>query len=357
MRAGFLNGKLSTKQVILHANELFHRARWSTGVVYCPYCGEVHKIYSTKDGYKCGKCNRKFTDRTKTMLHGSKLSTDLWMQGIYEMFTDNFISSTTLAVKLHINQKSAWLMMAKIRMSLLQDDYLLNGIIAQDEMYLGGCLSNYHYERKLKLLRENKYILPTERKYGKTEIYALNSLLKQPVFGLNDGKQILLYATPNPIKSSYIKDIVKRHVVGDSITVADESKLYNDWDGTLYTNNHHNNQYITKEGYTSNKIENTFSWYKRGFIRLTHCKYQQLYLNEFVFRYNTRYMSHDERFREALRHSIGKCITYKEIKAYNSFKMYKIKKKKDLSLEEINKLLDGGVVTEVIVGHKRYTRE
>lgn len=361
MKAGFLNGKLSTKQVILDAKNIFHNARWFNGIVVCPYCGEVHKIYQAKDGsysYKCGKCNTKFNDKTKTLLHGSKLSIESWMQGIYEVFTDNFITSTQLAIKLHINQKYAWLMLAKLRFGLLQDDYLLSGIIAQDEMYIGGSLSNFHYERKLRLLRENHYILPNERKYDKSAIFALNSKLKQPVFGLNDGNKIVLYATPNPIKSSYIKKVVKKHIT-EGISVADESKLYNDWKQEtgleLSTNNHHNNQYQSKDGYTSNPIENTFSWYKRGFIGVTHCKYHQLYLNEFVFRYNTRDMNHSDRFREALKHTIGKTITYKDIKQQKS--IFKTTKRNELSLEEIKSMLETGIVSEVIQNHQKYTKE
>lgn len=364
MKAGFLDGKLSVKEVIINAETIFHNVRWLNGVVYCPYCGEVHKIYQTGNySYKCGKCNHRFTDRTKTLLHGSKLSTETWMLAIYEVFTDNFISSPKLAIKLHINQKSAWLLLAKIRFGLQQNDYLLNGIIAQDEMYVGGSLSNYHYERKLRLLRENKYILPNERKYGKTEIYALNSVLKQPVFGLNDGKQIVLYATPNPIKSDYIHKIVKQHI-GEGITVSDESSLYNDWKEItgldLFTNNHHNNQYITKEGYTSNRIENTFSWFKRGFGgNITHCKYIQLYLNEFVFRYNTRNLSHADRFKSALSHTIGKTITYREIKGYNSLKEFKkAKKKKGLTEEQIEDTLSryGSLFGCIEQNHKKYTK-
>lgn len=365
MKAGFLNGKLSTREVISNATEIFHKVRWANGVVVCPYCGEVHKIYQAKDGsynYKCGKCKNRFNDRTKTLLHGSKLPLEKWLQGIYEVFTDNYISSVRLAVKLHINQKSAWLMLSKLRFGLSQDDYLLSGIIAQDEMYVGGSLSNYHYERKLRLLREGKFILPTERKYGKAAIFALNASLKAPVFGLNDGNTIVLYNTPNPIRKEYLHQIVSKHVVGDSVTVSDESKLYTDWTEktglALSTNNHGRNQYITNEGLTSNRIENTFSWFSRGFgANITHCKYLQLYLNEFAYRFNTRNLSHVERFRQALKHTLGKTITYKQIRAYNALNSFKrVNRKRTLTQEDINNILSLGIVSCVEQNHKKYSR-
>ena len=54
MKKGYLDGKLSTKQVILNAEQIFHQDIWSTGAAHCPYCGEVHKVYIYKNGYKCG---------------------------------------------------------------------------------------------------------------------------------------------------------------------------------------------------------------------------------------------------------------------------------------------------------------
>ena len=315
--------KLSIREVSADAEKLFHGIRWNYGIVVCPYCGSIHiKEY---DGYryKCNSCKNRFSDRTNTLMHGSKLSIQTWMIGIYLMFTDNFISSISLAEKLGINQKSAWLMKMKVAYSLPQDRWLLNGVIAQDEMYVGGSLSNYHYSRKIELLRSKGLLEKDRRDYTKNAIFTLNSELKQPVFGMNDGNKIVLYATPNPIRNQYIKYIYNKHAEKGSVVVSDESKLYDNWEGELHTNNHHNNQYQTKEGLTSNRIENTFSWYKRGFGgKITHCKYHQLYLNEFVFRYNTRMLSTEERFKEALSSGIGNTITYRDIKAYNQFGIF-----------------------------------
>ena len=108
--------------------------------------------------YKCNSCKRRFTDKTNTLMHGSKLPVSVWMQAIYEMSVDNFISSVVMSKKLGINQKSAWLLMTKLRFAMPQDKVILEGIIAQDEMYVGGCLSNFHYSRKLDLLRKNHFI-------------------------------------------------------------------------------------------------------------------------------------------------------------------------------------------------------
>lgn len=353
--------RITTREISKDGARLFHSLRWSYGVVICPYCGSLRIVEKGDYKYRCSDCGSRFSDKTKTLLHGSKLSVEVWMLGIYEILHNNFISSISLGKKLEINQKSAWLMMSKIRYVLDMEGYKLSGIIAQDEMYVGGCLSNYHYGRKLELLRRSGYLEEDNRKYTKSAIYALNSDIKQPVFGMNDGNKVVLYATPNPIKKEYIQEIYRKHVVGDSIVVSDESKLYNDWEtkiGEIHTNNHKNNQYKTSEGYTSNKIENTFSWYKRGFnSRITHCKYHQLYLNEWCFRYNTRYNTDNERFRMVI--GCNKEVTYEDIKRYNSLSAFSIKHQKKrhiYTLTEIKGMFNE-LVREIRLGSTIYRKE
>lgn len=336
--------KLSVLEVTKDADHIFHRYRWALGIVVCPYCGSIHVTQIGNEyKYKCNSCKNRFNDKTRTLLHGSKLSVQVWMLGLYEILSTNYISSIELATKLGINQKSAWLMLSKLRYALDENDIVLcdsttkgsgedsencgaNGEsgtvkdwISMDEAYLGGCLTNYHYSRKLRLLKERHFITDFsiedakkrgQRLYEKSDIYALNSSLKAPVFGMTDKGKAVLYATPNPIRKEYIREIYKGHVKGECLEVSDESRLYDGWTkeigSPLVTNNHHNNHYITHSEtlhaqVSSNRIENRFSWLKRGFgSRITHCKYHQLYLNEWCFRFNTRDMSTEDRLGRAI---------------------------------------------------------
>lgn len=326
---------LSAVEVVKNATEIFHKARWAHGIVVCPYCGSIHiKEY---DGYryKCNSCKNRFSDKTRTMLHGSKISIETWILGVYFMMVDKGQSSNELAVKLKINQKTAWLLQTKIKYSLTQDVVRLEGMIAQDEMYVGGCLSNYHYRRKWDLMRKKKLLKGDEVRYNKNQLFTLNSMLKQPVFGMTDGKKVVMYAMPNPIKKEYIRKAFKKHVVGNSFVVSDESKLYDGWEQAththIYTNNHHNNQYVTDNGLTSNAIENKFSWFKRPFAKHTHCKdkYLQLYLNEYCFWYNTREMGTRERLSTAVGMMANKHITYKQLKELKNGTMFISKTKQE----------------------------
>lgn len=305
MKAKFLEGRLSSREVIQNGAKIFHELRWAGGLVICPYCGSIEvseKLVSGVYSYRCRHCGHRFTDRTRTVMHGSKLPIEFWVYALYEMLACNFIASTRLARKLHINQKSAWLMMMKLRYSFKRYEPTLKGVIAQDEVYIGGCLSNYHYCRKLNLLRENLFLKPEERKYSSSDIMNLNRIIKYPVLGLNDGDNIILRSMPNPISRVDIEKVWKESVEEGSSLVGDETRLYDGWKGTRYTNNHSKNQYKSEEGYSSNRVENTFAWIKRGLSGLVHCKrkYLQYYLWEFEYRYNTRGQTDIDRLRALL---------------------------------------------------------
>lgn len=359
--------RLTVFKLVSNADEIFHKCRWAYGIVYCPYCCSTHvhthagnftntNVVSSKIAHahthvykhRCMDCKRKFTDKTKTLLHKSKLGIDVWMLCAYELINNKSISSYELSKKLGVSQKTALMMRLKIDYNLQQDNIAFNNIIAQDEMYVGGCLTNYHYGRKLKLLRENGLMRDTDERYSKSAIFRLNSMLKQPVFGMTgtDGEKTVLYAIPNPVKKEYIRHIFNKHAHKGMIVVSDESGLYQDFEkytgSTLYTNNHHNNQYKTENGYTSNAIENRFSWYKRGFICNTHCKYHQLYLNEYCFRYNTRKLSPVERFEALVNEMCRQSVTYQQIrdfKPYDEFKAYNVNPSRHrLTVNEVDDL-------------------
>lgn len=307
MKAGYLRNRLSTVNIIESGAQLFHDLRWCEGNVVCPYCKSENIKYKAGFSYRCRGCGNRFSDKTRTLMHNSKLPVSYWLFGMNELLKDNFIASTRLAQKLRINQKSAWLMLMKLRYSFRQYEYPLSGIIAEDEVYLGGCLKNYHYGRKLRLLRENLLLDDNEKKYSLSAIMNLNKLLKYPVLGMNDGEHIVLRVMPNPIMKEDIEGVWREVVKEGSTLVSDESKLYEGWNGRRFVNNHSKNQYKTSEGYSSNKVENTFSWLSRGYLRFVHCKhkYLQFYLNEFVYRYNTRGSPDIERFKPLLSTSVS----------------------------------------------------
>ena len=72
--------KLSVLKVTRDAENIFHRYRWALGIVVCPYCGSIHVTQIGNEyKYKCNSCKNRFNDKTRTLLHGSKLSVQVWM--------------------------------------------------------------------------------------------------------------------------------------------------------------------------------------------------------------------------------------------------------------------------------------
>lgn len=65
----------------------------------------------------------------------------------------------------------------------------------------------------------------------------------------------------------------------------------------------------------SNTIEGVFSLVQRGLMGTFHSvtrKHLPNYLNEFQFRWNTRYVNDDERVQAAIKQMDGKRLTYRE---------------------------------------------
>ena len=352
--------QLSTREVIENGEKIFHKLRYPDGIVWCPYCGclEVKDYGDYK--YRCKHCGNRFSDRTRTILHNSKLSTVTWMQAIYEILNTNFISGYELAKKLKVTQKTAWYLHFRIGMSIDLDSVRLHGVVAMDEVYLGCHMRNMHLKKKLRLLEENNIINKGER-YTKDDIYVINSEIKQHVYGLTDGNNVALHVCPNPITREYIYQLHRLHCGKDVITVSDDSALYRRWTkdiGEIHINRHSKHQYVTPDGFSSNPIENTFSWVERGYAaRMTHTKHTQIYLNEFCFRYNTRNISTEEQFKLIL--TPWKIITYKDVMNYNQLSWVKhnpTDEKFKREMEVAKYLLDIGIASEVEVKHRRFRK-
>ena len=74
--------RLTTREVIENAERIFHEIRWNYGIVVCPYCDSIHIKQYDGYKYKCNSCKNRFSDKTNTLMHGSKLSVKVWMQAM-----------------------------------------------------------------------------------------------------------------------------------------------------------------------------------------------------------------------------------------------------------------------------------
>ena len=98
------------------AIDYFTAIRWPEGAV-CPYCA-CPKAYTLrrKNRFRCSDCTRNFSVTVGTIFEDTKLPLRIWFGAIWLIINQpKGITSPTLARKLGINQKSAYLLLQRLR--------------------------------------------------------------------------------------------------------------------------------------------------------------------------------------------------------------------------------------------------
>ena len=276
------------------------QSRWSDGDVVCPYCGR-HHCYSCKDGrYKCPGCHSSFSVLVGTIFENTKISLIKWFMTMYLISSHKKgISSCQLARDIKVTQKTAWFILHKLRTLYSQDDSVaLEGEVECDEMYLGGREKNKHQNKK------------TQGTQG-------GAKTKNAIFGMAERSgDVKSFAVPDT-KSETLKAYIKQFCADNVVLFTDESSVYNGLDDEYIHKhiNHSKNEYSTN-GVTTNTIEGFWAHFKRmvfGTYHFVSKGYLQPYIDESVYRWNTRKTSETTRFQDMFNKSIGVC-SYKTIK-------------------------------------------
>lgn len=272
--------------------------RWGDTVV-SPHDPES-KVYKTKRGYRCKNTGKDFNVLTGTVMQGTKAPIIKWIMAMWLLNSEKKgMSSHNLARKIGVCQNTAWYMLHRLREAYEQDtEEQLFGIVEVDETFVGGKNINRHWDKKVPLSRGRAYIDKT------------------PVFGaLQRGGRVYAQAVPDT-KSRTIQPILRRCITSGSTVYSDEWSAYRGLNDK-YDHNfivHGAKQYANGDCCT-NGIENFWSIFKRGIVGIYHRtsrKHLQKYVQEFVYRFNTREMSDSERFYDFLSRT-DKRLTYKQL--------------------------------------------
>jgi transposase-like protein len=273
-------------------------SRWG-GTTVCPYC-ENDKCYTTKTGYKCAKCRRVFSVTVGTIFHDSRIKLTKWYIALYLITAHKKgISSHQLARDIDVTQKTAWYMLHRLRHTFKDNGYTekLSKTVEVDETFVGGKNRNRHWNKKV----------PNSQGRSFKD--------KTPVFGmLQRGGKLRAQSVPDT-KRKTLEPIILANVKKNAKVMSDEWTAYN----KLYKNfthkvvNHRRFQYVVGTAHT-NTIEGFWSLFKRGILGIYHNvsrKHLDRYVDEFVYRYNTRNEKPEKRMKKVLQSK--KQLSFKQL--------------------------------------------
>ena len=278
-------------------------SRWG-GQLVCPYkdC-QSHNIYRYTNGkqYKCNDCMRKYSVRVGTMFEDSKIPLSKWYAAIYLITAHKKgISSLQLHRDIGVTQKSAWFLLHRVRHSLGLDvaSDKFTGVVEADETFMGGKEANKHKSKRTK------------------DTQGRSTATKTPVLGVMErgGEVRARKAVDTSGKS--IQPFIIANVAFGAELKTDEWLGYNRLAG-IYQHkrvNHGANEYVIGDTHT-NTVEGFWSQLKRSVYGCYHsisAKHLQQYVDESVFRYNTRKHSESGRFDYFLAMA-NNHITYKQL--------------------------------------------
>src|ERR1700692_3924625 len=134
-------------------------SRWPKGVT-CQHCGDDKPIFlKTRRIWKCSKCRKQFSIKTKSVFEDSPIPLDKWLTATWMIANcKNGISSYEIMRATGVTQKTAWFMLHRIRLAM-QDEKSggkLGGSgngVEVDETFIGGKARNMHAGEKARKLQ------------------------------------------------------------------------------------------------------------------------------------------------------------------------------------------------------------
>ena len=304
----YFNSEETCKQTIIES-------RWSNGDVVCPYCGNHDCIERTDGRFRCKSCRKNFSCLVGTIFENTKLPLIKWFIAMYLISSHKKgVSSYQLSRDINVTQSTAWYMLQKIRLLYPQSDAdTFDGTVECDEVYIGG---------KEKWKHKSMRTPHTQGRSTKTKTPVFG-MMKRGIFINKNGKEesmtyVHAFVVEKTDKST-LQPIIEQFVMKGSRIITDELNAYNGLNRLGYSHaivNHGAQEYANGDIFT-NSIEGFWSHFRRMIVGCYHDvsdEHLQSYIDEAVFRWNTRRMSASERFAHMFAMSIGVIKTWDDIK-------------------------------------------
>lgn len=281
--------------------------RWPNGV-HCPTCGRTDvRFIQTRRVWECKEVHpkRQFSAKIGTIFEDSPLALDKWFVAIWMVSNcKNGVSSYELHRAIGITQKSAWFMLHRIRLAMQVGSLMkADGDCEADETFVGGLAKNMHKNRRKKAVKGTGGA-------GKTVVMGI---LERK--GRHATSRVRARVLQNVQRATLHKEVRS--------TVTPGSRLYTDawvgYGGLSGEYQHevvdHAVEYVRGQVHT-NGIENFWSLLKRS-IKGTYVSVEPFhlfrYLDEQVFRFNSRSDNDYGRFSAVLSWVTGLRLTYSEL--------------------------------------------
>ena len=295
----YFNNEQICKQALIEA-------RWGNDVV-CPHCGKHHCTRRADGRFRCNQCKHNFSCLTGTIFENTKLPLQKWFVAMYLISSHKKgVSSLQISRDCEVCPKTAWFMLQKIRGLYGQDDSVsLDGEVEMDEMYLGGREINKH---------QDKHVEGTQGRSTKTKI---------PIFGMQERGGKVVAMKVEDTKGTTLMPIVSQFVEEGSTTYTDEANIYNQLGNNGYIHefvNHSQREYVRASDIHTNGIEGFWAHFKRVIFSTYHMvskDYLPRYIDEQVYRWNTRKESASFRFEDMFKRA-AKSFDYTDVLSLSS---------------------------------------
>lgn len=293
------------------AREALEAVRWPEGPI-CPHCGssdpdKLAKIEGIKKShrpglYYCNDCKGQFTVTVGTVFERSKVPLTKWWMAAHMMNSGkNGVSAHEIHRSIGVTYKTAWFMMHRLR----------EAMIVSNPGPMGATGGNVQAD-------ETYHLNTSKRAKG----YKKGHSNKASIVALidEDKGQVRTFHVEKGVTVDKVAKILYTNVMRKATLVTDEAGIYKALGhsfGDHQKMNHTGREYVNKDGFTTNNVENFFGVFKRGMRgTYTFCGEQHLqrYLTEFEFRYNNRSglgVTDGERTAKALKGIEGKRLTYR----------------------------------------------
>lgn len=272
--------------------------RWNVNVI-SPF-DSSSKVYKCSKGYYCKNTNKMFNVKTGTIFENTKIPLQKWFISIWLITSHKKgISSIQLSKDINVTQKTSWFMLQRIRNCFkCENNYKLSNEVEIDETYIGG------KERNKNIYNSKK---GTQGRSIKTKI---------PVIGMVERNGKLVSHIISDTKSTTLLPSILKTVNPNTIIYTDEWKGYSNIH-KYYTHKsirHKDNEFVRDNIYT-NTIECFWGLLKRGLFGIYHQiskKHLQMYIDEFVFKFNTRMINDYSKFNTLL-DNVTNRLKYKDL--------------------------------------------